>query len=79
MAKTQAERQADYRARAAKKGDQRFATYLPPEIKFALEALAEYHNSTLRDVLIALTNNAHKNLFGETAAKAFERGKEMAA
>jgi hypothetical protein len=78
MAKTQAERQAEYRARAAKKGDQRFATFLPPETKFALDALAQYHGITLRDVLIGLANNAHKNLLGETAAKAFERSQKAA-
>lgn len=72
MAKTTAERQADYRQRAQEGGDQRFSTFLPPESRFALEALAEYHGITLRDVLIGLLNTSHKNLFGKTPLQAYQ-------
>lgn len=72
MAKTTAERQADYRQRAQEGGDQRFSTFLPPESRFALEALAEYHGITMRDVLIGLLKTSHRNLFGKTQEQAYQ-------
>jgi hypothetical protein len=70
MAKTSAERQAEYRQRAEENGDQRFSTFLPPESRFALEALAEYHG---------VLKTSHKNLFGKTQEKAYQESLDVMA
>lgn len=70
MAKTNAERQAEYRARVAESGDQRFSAFLPQDVHFALEKLAEYHGITMRDALSGLVRTAHKNLFRKTSVEA---------
>ena len=79
MAKTSAERQAEYRLRAEENGDQRFSTFLPPESRFALEALADYHGVPMRDVLIGLLKTSHKNLFGKTQEKAYQESLDVMA
>lgn len=70
MAKTNAERQAEYRARTAETGDQRFSAYLPQDVHFGLEKLAEYHGLSMRDALSGLVRVAHKNLFRKTTYEA---------
>ena len=70
MAKTNAERQAEYRARVAESGDQRFSTFLPQDVHFALEKLAEYHGITMRDAVIGLVRTGHLKQFGKTSEQA---------
>lgn len=72
MAKTNAERQAEYRARVAESGDQRFSTFLPQDISFGLEKLAEYHGLSMRDVVIGLVRTGYSKQFGKPVAKAYE-------
>lgn len=70
MAKTAAERQADYRARRATAGDngeRRINTWVSTGAALALARLAQHHGLSQRDTLERLLLEAEKDIGHERA------------
>lgn len=59
MALSNAQRQADYRARMALNGQKRVSTMVAPEVFSALHMMAAYEGTTVRDILETLVSKAH--------------------
>ena len=70
MAKTAAERQADYRARratAGEHGESRVNTWVSVKAALALDRLAQHHGLSKRDMLERLLLEAEKDIDHERA------------
>lgn len=61
-AKTAAERQAAYKARADENGDRRLDTWVSAETMLALERIARYHSKTKREIVEALVRQQDAKL-----------------
>ncbi len=73
MAKTSAERQADYRARRnGGEGDRRLNTWVSTISHFALERLSKHHNLTKRELLENLISSADNIMLNDV-----EGGREV--
>jgi hypothetical protein len=73
MALTNSQRQADYRARMAQKGQRRVNTLVSPEIYNALHMMATYEGTTLRDVVESLVSKAHARYCVDLSEEEFAR------
>ena len=72
MAKTNAERQAEYRARRAERMEDRIAVELPVDVRHALVEMADYHGVYLKEIIISLVRNAFERQYGKTTQKAYQ-------
>lgn len=72
MAKTNAERQAEYRARRAERMEDRLSVELPIDVRHALVELAEYHAVSMKDILVGLVKTGYQRQFGKTTEKAYQ-------
>lgn len=62
LAKTNAERQRDYRERQKLKNGKRLDLFIPNDVSSQLEKIAEYKGLTVKNVLIDLISAEHRKL-----------------